>query len=259
MKRIRLIHWNQKEAEPRIEALGKLSFEVEFEIPSGPQFFKELRQRPPEVIVIDLSRLPSQGRDLALGIRKAKSTRQLPLVFAGGDPAKVERIRELLPDAVYTEWSRIGEALERALANPPENPVVPESNFAAYSETPLWKKLGIKPNMVVALINPPENFQEILETLPKGVTFQPGVEPGCDLLICFVRSRDELAERVRETAERKDLRSAWLAWPKKASGCQSNLTQQHVRETGLAHNLVDYKICSIDDTWSSLLFTHRKK
>ena len=259
MKRIRLIHWNQKEAEPRIEVLKDLGWQVEFKIPSGPQFFKKLKQSPPDLIVIDLSRLPSQGRDLALGIRKAKSTRRVPLVFAGGDPTKVKRIRNLLPDAVYTEWDQIGEALKQALSSAPENPVVPKSNFAAYSETPLWKKLGIKPNMVVELINPPENFQEILEPLPKGATFQPGVEPGCELLICFVRSRDELAERVRETAERKDLRSAWLAWPKKASGCQSNLTQQHVRETGLAHGLVDYKICSIDTTWSGLLFTHRKK
>lgn len=259
MTRVRLIHWNESEAKPRIEALKKLCYQVEFEVPSGPQFLRELNQNPPDAIVIDLTRLPSQGRDMALTIRKANSTRNKPIVFAGGDPAKVERIRRLLPDAFYTQWSGIDEAFKAALSSPPENPVVPESNFAAYSGTPLWKKLGIKPHMVVGLINPPDDLQGIVEPIPEGARFQRGAEPGCALLIAFVRNRDELVARVRETAERKDLRSAWLAWPKKSSGIQSDLTQQQVREVGLAHGLVDYKICSIDATWSALLFTHRSK
>ena len=50
----------------------------------------------------------------------------------------------------------------------------------------------------------------------------------------------------------------WIAWPKQASGVASDLTQQHVREIGLATGLVDYKICAIDATWSGLLFTRRK-
>jgi hypothetical protein len=50
----------------------------------------------------------------------------------------------------------------------------------------------------------------------------------------------------------------WIAWPKKASKMVTDLTQQVVRERGLASGLVDYKICSIDATWSGLLFTRRK-
>jgi hypothetical protein len=51
--------------------------------------------------------------------------------------------------------------------------------------------------------------------------------------------------------------SLWIAWPKKASSVNSDLTQTYVRKTGLAAGLVDYKICSIDATWSGLLFTRR--
>jgi len=51
----------------------------------------------------------------------------------------------------------------------------------------------------------------------------------------------------------------WIAWPKKKSGVKSDLTQQFVRQMGLANNLVDYKICSIDETWSGLLFKYRGK
>ncbi|HUV13573.1 MAG TPA: hypothetical protein VMY18_08005 [Acidobacteriota bacterium] len=259
MKRIRLIHWNKDEAEPRNKALERLQYEVEFEIPNGPQFFKQLRRNPPDAVVIDLTRLPSQGRDLAFGIRKAKSSRNVPLIFAGGAQSKVDRIRELLPDAVYTEWAQIGEALEKALSSPPENPVVPDSDFAGYSGTPLPKKLGIKANMKVGLLNPPEDFPQTLGSLPEAVVFRKNAKAGCDLLIWFVRSRSELAKRIRSIADRKDYRSAWIAWPKKSSGIQSDLTQQQVRESGLDHGLVDYKICAIDATWSGLLFTRRKK
>jgi hypothetical protein len=56
----------------------------------------------------------------------------------------------------------------------------------------------------------------------------------------------------------KMLHSLWFAWPKKASGLTTDLTQQVVRDAGLAHDWVDYKICSIDQTWSGLLFARRK-
>lgn len=59
-----------------------------------------------------------------------------------------------------------------------------------------------------------------------------------------------------EAAERGRL---WIAWPKKASGVESDLTQQQVRTFGLDAGLVDYKICSIDATWSGLCFTRRRK
>jgi hypothetical protein len=49
----------------------------------------------------------------------------------------------------------------------------------------------------------------------------------------------------------------WIAWPKKASGVASDLSQTVVRQVGLAAGLVDYKICAIDQTWSALLFTRR--
>ena len=50
----------------------------------------------------------------------------------------------------------------------------------------------------------------------------------------------------------------WIVWPKKSSGVTSNVSQGVVREVGLAAGLVDYKVCSIDETWSGLRFTRRK-
>ena len=52
--------------------------------------------------------------------------------------------------------------------------------------------------------------------------------------------------------------SVWIASPKKASKVATDLNQNVVREVGLAAGLVDYKVCSIDSTWSGLLFTRRR-
>ena len=52
--------------------------------------------------------------------------------------------------------------------------------------------------------------------------------------------------------------SVWIAWPKKSSSIVTDLTPQHIRETGLASGLVDYKICAIDETWSGLRFARRR-
>jgi hypothetical protein len=195
---------------------------------------------------------------MALTIRKGGATRHVPLVFVGGDPQKVARIRELLPDAVYTSWEKIGGDLERAIAHPPQDPVVHDSLFAAYSGKSLTEKLGVKAHSVLALIGAPEGFEKTLGELPVGAELRAGSDEARDLTIWFARSRQELLKELESVAAQAEPGPLWIAWPKKASGVASDLSQQVVRETGLASRLVDYKICSIDATWSGLLFTRRK-
>jgi hypothetical protein len=258
LRRVQLIHWNAEEARERAERLQALGYDVSCDLPAGPAFLRALRQDPPAAIVIDLARLPSQGRDMGLNIRKTSATRHVPLVYVGGDPKKVARIQELLPDAAYTSWEGIRESLARAIAHPPEDPVVPGSVFAAYAGRPLPQKLGIKSNSTVVLVNAPDGFEGTLGELPEGVELHRQICDGGDLTIWFVRSKDELQVEIEEMASRLEQGAMWIAWPKKVSGVATDLSQQVVRETGLAMDLVDYKICAIDKTWSALLFTRRK-
>jgi hypothetical protein len=258
MKRVRLIHWKAEEAPERAKRLAAAGYEADYELPSGPALLRALREVPPLAVVIDLSRLPSQGRDLALTLRQRKATRHVPLVFVGGDPQKVAQVQELLPDAVYTSWEQIGGVLERAITHPPQEPVAPRSAFAAYAGKPLVDKLGIRAHSVVALVNAPAGFAEILGELPEGAVLQQGTHDRRDLTIWFTRSREELQGEILAMAAWAEKSPLWIAWPKKASRMASDLSQQVVRETGLASGLVDYKICSIDATWSGLLFTQRK-
>ena len=54
-------------------------------------------------------------------------------------------------------------------------------------------------------------------------------------------------------------RSLWIAWPKKASGVSSDITEDTIREVALPEGLVDVKVCAIDATWSGLKLMWRKE
>ncbi len=257
MTRVRLIHWKAEEAAERIETLRAAGYDVEYGELNG-ESYRALRHDPPAAFVIDLTRMPSHGRDVAMGLRGYKNTRHTPLVFVEGETEKVERIRRILPDATYTTWRKIRGALRAAIAKAPADPVIPESNLAGYSGTPLPKKLGIKENSVVALVNAPKGFEATLGDLPAGVKFKKQAADGTDLIIWFIRMRAELEDRIPEMHKLTGRGAIWIAWPKQASGVASDLTQNVVRETGLAAGLVDYKVCAIDATWSGLKFAQRK-
>jgi hypothetical protein len=223
---------------------------------------RRLNQTPPDAIVIDLSRLPSQGRDLGVALRQMKATRHIPLLFVGGPQQKVERIRELLPDATFTDWEEIESALKQALTSQPVAPVSPASRFAAYDGTPLPKKLGIRAGLKVGLVEAPPEFANLLDELPAGVTLQSGLANPCNLAIWFVRSLAELEQDLPQVTQAAGDIPLWIAWEKKTArpvgGVVAGVTQTLVRNTGLAAGWVDYKICSIDEHWSGLLFRRRK-
>jgi CheY-like chemotaxis protein len=254
---IRLIHWDEEKSRLVMKRLRDLGFRVELFRPEGMEDIRALADRLPAAVVIDLSSHPSRGRDMALAIRQRKATRRVPLLFVEGDRDKVARIRQILPDAHCASWAGIGESLRRAIESPPENPRTP-SLLDGYSGTPLPRKLGIKPGSIVLLLSAPRGFRKILGELPEGVRLVKTPGEGVNLVLWFLRSREDLAQGIGSVAARLERGSAWMIWPKKSSGVVTDLTQQDVRGAGLAAGLVDYKICSVDATWSGLLFTRRR-
>ncbi len=258
MARIRLIHWKQEEAEERARQLTRVGHEVDCS-PLDARSLRALKAEPPDAILIDLSRLTAQGRDLGVLLRRTRSTRGVPLVFLGGERTKTDRVRQLLPDAVYTSWRAVRGSITRALRPGGPEPVVPHSTFAAYASTPLLQKLGIRRGSVVALIGAPEEFEQTLGPLPEGAVLKEGARGRCDLAVWFARSRREVERRVEKLGGFAGPDGLWIVWPKKASGVSSDLSQTVVRQIGLSAGLVDYKICSIDETWSGLRFTPRDR
>jgi hypothetical protein len=208
-------------------------------------------------VVIDLDRRPSYGREVAVALRQGKATRGIAIVFAGGAEEKVAPIRAELPDAIYGPWGAIEERIARALASPLADPIVPPSQMERYAGRPLAKKLGWKESSVLALAGAPPGLMETLGSPPEGARVIEDAAGACDLLLWFARSRAELEAGIAALAARSDLGRLWIAWPKKASGVPTDLSQNVVREIGLRAGLVDFKVCSIDSVWSSLAFVRR--
>jgi len=257
MPRIYLIHWNNEERNARIRELKQAGFEVVSDLPSGPNFAKHVEESAPGAILIDLSCLPSQGRDLGVMMRSRKGTRSIPILFIEGVPEKMAAIQALLPDAVYTTWKEILLAIKKAMDSQDRDFMAKESVFAAYAGTPLPKKLGIKPGNRVAILSAPDHLAELLDPLPANATLVYEVDPGADLYLWFPRSIEELNTQLPLILSHVKHAPTWIAWPKKAAGIESDLNQPTVRQIAMAAGMVDYKICSIDERWSAMLFSWR--
>jgi DNA-binding response OmpR family regulator len=87
MARVRLFHWKAEEAKPLLTLLKAAGYSVDYKEPVIS--YREVRLSPPDAIVIDLSRLPSHGREVAVFLRGSKATRHVPIVFVGGEPEKL--------------------------------------------------------------------------------------------------------------------------------------------------------------------------
>jgi hypothetical protein len=126
--------------------------------------------------------------------------------------------------------------------------------MAGYSGTPLPKKLGIQEGQAILVLDAPAAFLPSLGpiTVDLDVHTDP-VEGPFDLIVWFVHRRDLLEASFVTVIEGLDADgSLWVAWPKKASGVKTDLTEDAVREIGLEVGLVDNKVCAIDDVWSGL-------
>jgi hypothetical protein len=126
--------------------------------------------------------------------------------------------------------------------------------MVGYSGTPLPRKLGIKPGHRVLALGAPEGFVgETLGELPDGVRVAGRASGKSDVIVSFHDRRADLARRMPRLRDLMEPAAGlWIAWPKRASGVPTDLTEDVVRELALENRLVDNKVCAIDDTWSGL-------
>ncbi len=132
---------------------------------------------------------------------------------------------------------------------------------AGYSGTPLPKKLGIKPEAKVLLVEAPEGFERELEPLPEGARLTRRAQAAqYDVIVLFVERFADLKRRLPGLARHLVPNGGlWVGYPKKSSGVATDLTFDAVQREGLDLGLVDNKICAIDETWTGLRFVIRLK
>jgi hypothetical protein len=140
------------------------------------------------------------------------------------------------------------------------DPVEGRARVVGYSGTPLARKLGIKPGARLALLGAPEGFAATLDlaTVVGEVRVLHAARAPIDVAVLFAPRRAGLDRRFAAAAEAlTPAGGLWVAWPKRASGVATDLTDAEVREIGLAAGLVDNKVCAIDAVWSGLRFVRR--
>jgi hypothetical protein len=128
---------------------------------------------------------------------------------------------------------------------------------AGYSGTPLPNKLGVKEATTLALLHAPPG---VITEWPPGVVVKHAARGKADVVVAFFTARSELERRL-QVLGRMIFPSGglWIAWPKRTSGVETDITDEVIREVALPLGLVDNKVCAIDETWSGLRVVWRRE
>jgi hypothetical protein len=112
----------------------------------------------------------------------------------------------------------------------------------------------------VAFLSEPPGFRDLLEPLPPGVEIRKRARGPLDVVVLFATKRSDLVRRFGTVARAIDPSGGlWVAWPKKSSRIENDLSFEVVQRIGLDTGLVDNKSAAIDADWQGLRFVVRKE
>lgn len=255
MARVRIIHWKPDEAGPLVEACRACGHEVEYDDIPSPALARSVRHNQPDALVIDLTRLPSHGREFAMAIRRTKYSRHIPIIFVDGEPEKVEGVRKHLPDATFATRKQLCSRIQAACANPVKNPVAPPGIPERYGSRTKAQKLGIREGSTVAVIDPPRDYENVLGNLGEAVELVENPPSVHAVTLWFVRDPEAFLAALRRMRAIAGKTRLWVIRPK---GPESQLNETFLRNAANEVGLVDYKICAINEHWTGIVFARRK-
>ena len=247
---VQVIHWKPAEAADLVAACQAAGFEAACS--AEPRV---LRERVPAAVVIDLTQLPSHGREVGVWLRQAKKTRHVPIVYVDGDPEKVGRIRAMLPDAVFTSRARLHGELKSAVRKGIPNPAVPPPDIVRFGGRSAAQKIGIKAGMTVGLIDAAPDYQALLGALPEGVEFLEEPAKPQALTLWFLHYFDGVMnalDGMRRVAARTRL---WMVWRK---GGKREVTFYSILTAAAEVGLALSKLCAVNAEWSAVWLVPRK-
>jgi hypothetical protein len=124
------------------------------------------------------------------------------------------------------------------------------------SGRPQAAKLGLKPGQLVLLLNRPEGWQ--LTDPPGGLELTEADGGAADVVVAFFTSAAEIGDALPGLGDQIFPAGAiWVAWPRRAGGHRSDITDNVIREVALPLGLVDVKVAAIDADWSGLRLVWR--
>ena len=124
---------------------------------------------------------------------------------------------------------------------------------SGYSGTPLVKKLGIKENFKIRIINQPDYYFDLFLDLPFTINPTSDNKIKKDFIHFFTTEKFELLKNLPKLKKEIELNGMiWISWPKKASNIKTDITEDVIREVAIKNGLVDVKVCAVDEIWSGL-------
>ena len=132
--------------------------------------------------------------------------------------------------------------------------------LSGYSGTPLSKKIGVKENFTVCVINAPDDYEESMSPLPQGALIIRGLEPLAEIVHAFYLDKTSFIDEFQNLVSAIPKNGMiWISWPKKASKVPSDLNENIIRDFILEQGLVDVKVASYNNIFSCLKIVYRKK
>ena len=125
--------------------------------------------------------------------------------------------------------------------------------MVGYSGTALIKKLGIKPEMKVLIINKPDDYYKLLEVDINDQLCTINEIP--DFIHLFVKSVKEFESEMKalkSVCKKNSTVIIWVSWYKKAAKIPTDITEDVIRNYALKNDLIDVKVCAVSDIWSGL-------
>jgi hypothetical protein len=129
---------------------------------------------------------------------------------------------------------------------------------AGYSGTPLWKKLGLQAGATGQILHAPDGWA--VSDAPEVAWLASDSDAPASVILAFYREPDAFLAELEELAARvRPAGMIWAAWPRKATGHDSAMTENLIRDAGLEIGLVDVKVAALDEAWSGLKLVWRRE
>lgn len=247
--RVILLHWKSQEIDEL--AAWLTGVQVTPYAPVTGEGMKGLSTYAvPDALVVCLDRMPSHGNAVAWHYRSRKATRHVPIVFVGGEAAKVAKVRESMPDAVFCEWKNASQAVLKAIANPPvAGMVAPKAMMP--SNRHMAAKLGLKAGMRLALIGAPAALERLVPGLDVEVEVVEAPDARTDATFWFVRVAGEVEDGFRWIGPQLGPKPRlWVFYRKGGKG----VTWTGLSEAAAVYGLAQYKVLSLNDEWTGVAF-----
>lgn len=123
----------------------------------------------------------------------------------------------------------------------------------------VWKKLQLKEQRRICVVDAPEEFEAALDSLDDAVTVDRSIPArGVEFALVFVQTDEDVARRAAQTVRALEPDALlWFAYPKKNSKrYQAKIDRDHGWQPLGDLDYEPVRQIAIDEDWSALRFRH---